>query len=121
MRHASLAILTDVVPGQWEAWMVASQSGDVAAYRRLLHAAVPLLRDAAMRHCADPAAVEPWVQDAIRTIHELRHTYQPPRPVAPWLLWVAELQAMERARRGVGVGGAVRRAVASVWPRLAPR
>jgi len=29
------------------------------------------------------------VQDALRTIHLLRHTYEPARPVRPWLVAIA--------------------------------
>lgn len=84
-------------PGLWEAWMVRAQAGDGAAYRQLLLAALPLLRDVAGRHCADPAAAERLVGAMVSTVHALRHTYQPGRPVRAWLAGVAELSAATTA------------------------
>lgn len=62
-------------PELWEAWMLRAQAGNESAYRQLLLAALPLLRDVAGRHLADKAATERLVGATVRTIHAFRHTY----------------------------------------------
>ncbi|WP_431270849.1 sigma-70 family RNA polymerase sigma factor [Dankookia sp. P2] len=85
--------------GEWEAWMVAAQAGDARAYDALLRAALPLLRGVARRRIRDAAEAEDAVQDALLTIHQLRHTYDPARPIRPWLVAICERRAIDRLRR----------------------
>lgn len=85
--------------GQWEGWMAAAQAGDARAYDRILHAILPLLRGIARRRIANPAEAEDAVQDALLTIHQLRHAYDPARPLRPWLVAIAERRAVDRLRR----------------------
>jgi RNA polymerase sigma-70 factor (ECF subfamily) len=85
--------------GAWEAWMAAAQAGDARAYDRLLRAALPYLRAVVRRRIADPAEAEDAVQDALLTIHRLRATYEPARPIRPWLAAIAERRAIDRLRR----------------------
>jgi RNA polymerase sigma-70 factor, ECF subfamily len=68
--------------GEWEAWMAAAQGGDARAYDTLLRAALPLLRNTARRR-----------------IHQLRHAYDPTRPIRPWLVAICERRAIDRLRR----------------------
>jgi len=79
--------------------MAAAQAGDAAAYEALLRAILPLLRRIARRRIAIPAEAEDAVQDALLTIHQLRHTYDPTRPIRPWLAAIAERRAVDRLRR----------------------
>ncbi len=85
--------------GEWESWMLAAQAGDGRAYDRLLRAALPFLRGIARRRIQNPAEAEDAVQDALLTIHQLRHTYDPTRPIRPWLVAIAERRAIDRLRR----------------------
>ncbi|MBX6374922.1 MAG: sigma-70 family RNA polymerase sigma factor [Acetobacteraceae bacterium] len=85
--------------GVWEAWMAAAQAGDARAYDALLRAALPLLRAAARRRIHDEHEAEDAVQDALLTIHRLRHTYDPSRPVRPWLAAICERRCIDRLRR----------------------
>lgn len=85
--------------GEWEAWMAAAQQGDAVAYDRLLRAMLPLLRGVARRRIRQPAEAEDAVQDALLTIHQLRHTYDPARPLRPWLVAITERRAIDRLRR----------------------
>lgn len=85
--------------GQWEGWMAAAQAGDAVAYDALLRAILPLLRNIARRRIANPAEAEDAVQDALLTIHRLRHTYDPARPIRPWLVAITERRAVDRLRR----------------------
>jgi len=79
--------------------MAAAQAGDAAAYNALLRAILPLLRNIARRRIANPAEAEDAVQDALLTIHRLRHTYDPARPIRPWLVAITERRAVDRLRR----------------------
>ena len=79
--------------------MVAAQAGDSRAYDSLLRAALPLLRSVARRRIRDPAEVEDAVQDAMLTIHQLRHAYDPTRPIRPWMTAICERRAIDRLRR----------------------
>lgn len=91
--------------GEWEAWMAAAQAGDARAYDRLLRAALPLLRAIARRRIQNAAEAEDAVQDALLTIHTLRHTYEPERPIRPWLVAICERRAIDRLRRHGRRGG----------------
>lgn len=79
--------------------MVAAQAGDARAYDRLLRAVLPLLRGVARRRISDPAEAEDAVQDALLTIHQLRHAYDGTRPIRPWLIAITERRAIDRLRR----------------------
>ena len=79
--------------------MVAAQAGDARAYDSLLRAALPLLRSVARRRIRDAAEAEDAVQDAMLTIHQLRHAYDPTRPIRPWMTAICERRAIDRLRR----------------------
>jgi RNA polymerase sigma-70 factor (ECF subfamily) len=83
---------------EWAALMAASQSGDAAAYRRLLTAITPYLRSIAARHHRERADTEDSVQDILLTIHAVRHTYDPARPFKPWLVAIARRRIIDRLR-----------------------
>lgn len=85
--------------GEWEAWMVAAQGGDARAYDRFLRAILPFLRAVIRRRIADPAEAEDAVQDTLLTLHQLRASYQPGRPIRPWLAAIAGRRAIDRLRR----------------------
>ena len=43
--------------------------------------------------------VEDVVQDSLLTLHRVRHTYEPGRPVRPWLAAIAARRAIDAMRR----------------------
>lgn len=43
--------------------------------------------------------MEDAVQDALVTLHRIRHTYEPGRPVRPWLAAIVTRRAIDMARR----------------------
>jgi RNA polymerase sigma-70 factor (ECF subfamily) len=88
--------VTDGQSQDWGRLMAAVQSGDRGAYVRLLHAILPNVRQAVSRHHATPERVEASVQDVLRTLHRLRHTYDPARPFANWLMAISEHRARLR-------------------------
>ncbi len=94
-NHAE-PIVRDV---DWTILMARAQDGDGAAYHRLLHEIAPYLRSLAARRHRDPNDVEDAVQDTLLTIHSIRHTYDPARPFAPWLVAIASRRFIDRLRR----------------------
>jgi len=105
LRRSSVVLLwpvtnshTDTAQDEWGLAMAAAQSGDAAAYRRLLTAITPYLRAMAARHHRDRADIEDSVQDILLTVHAVRHTYDPARPFKPWLVAIARRRIIDRLR-----------------------
>lgn len=85
------------------ALMAAAQRGDAGAYRVLLEQLRPWLQGYFRRRL--PAdLVEDAVQETMAAIHAKRHTYQPDRPIGPWIAaiarykWIDRLREMKRTR-----------------------
>jgi RNA polymerase sigma-70 factor (ECF subfamily) len=83
----------------WSILMARAQNGDRDAYRRLLNEITPYLRALSARRLYDPGDAEDVVQDVLLTVHEIRHTYDPTRPVGPWLVAIANRRIVDRLRR----------------------
>jgi len=77
--------------------MAAGQQGHAGAYRRLLGELREWLLQFYGRRLP-PAYVEDAVQDALLSIHEKRHTYDPTRPFGPWLNAIARYKWIDRLR-----------------------
>ena len=83
--------------------MAAAQRGDAGAYRLLLEQLRPWLQGY-FRRRLPPDLVEDAVQETMAAIHAKRHTYQPDRPIGPWIAaiakykWVDRLREMKRTR-----------------------
>ena len=88
----------------WSDLLAAAQRGDGRAYRAFLEAVLPFARAIARRHVRSEEAVEDAVQDALLTLHRVRHTYQPGRPVEPWLAAIVTRRAIDVARRSGRTG-----------------
>jgi RNA polymerase sigma-70 factor (ECF subfamily) len=84
---------------RWSQLMAAAQAGDARAYDTLLRDCLPLLRAICRARLRDPSDAEDAAQDALLTIHRVRHTYDPARPFRPWLAAIAERRAVDRGRR----------------------
>jgi RNA polymerase sigma factor (sigma-70 family) len=82
----------------WGALMARSQAGDRAAYRELLQALLPWLRQLAAARFRARQDIEDSVQDVLLTLHAIRHTYDPSRPFKPWLIAVARRRIVDRLR-----------------------
>lgn len=103
-QHKGRAVAGDD-DGRWEAWMVAAQAGDARAYDQLLRDCLPLLRGIARRRIRDTHEAEDAVQDTLLTIHRMIATYDPDRPLRPWIVAIAERRCVDRLRRrGRGAG-----------------
>ena len=84
---------------QWGELLAAAQRGDARAYRLFLESIVPFARAVARRRAVSDAAVDDIAQDALIAIHRVRHTYQPGRPVKPWLAAIIVRRSIDALRR----------------------
>ncbi|HEY5722650.1 MAG TPA: sigma-70 family RNA polymerase sigma factor [Allosphingosinicella sp.] len=83
----------------WGVLLAAAQAGDSDAYRKFLHSVLPFLRSVARARTRSDDVAEDAVQDALLTLHRVRHTYEPGRPVKPWLAAIAARRAIDAMRR----------------------
>ncbi len=80
-------------------WMALAQHGDAAAYRALLDDLGPALVRFLRRRLKDSQDLADAYQDTFLALHRARHTYQPPRPIEPWLFAIARNVAVDYDRR----------------------
>ena len=88
--------------GEWAALMRAANSGDGAAYERLLRELTPALRGMARRAIArsgSPLDAEDIVQETLIAIHLKRQTWISTEPLGPWLRAIARHKAIDALRR----------------------
>lgn len=90
----------------WGGWLAAAQRGDRDDYRRFLDAVTPFVRALARRRCRNDERAEDVVQEALITLHRIRHTYTPGRPVKPWIAAIVARRAIDAARRETRIAGA---------------
>ena len=85
-------------PQKWQRLMVASQAGQTRDYATLLREASGFIRAIARRHHRDPSIIEDVVQETLTSIHRVRHTYEPGRPVEPWIAAIAKARSIDMLR-----------------------
>jgi RNA polymerase sigma-70 factor (ECF subfamily) len=78
--------------------MAAVQDGEREAYRELLDDIGPLLTRFLRRRIA-AEDVEDVYQETLVTMHRARQTYDPSRPLEPWLFAIARNVAIDHNRR----------------------
>ena len=83
----------------WSKLMALAQDGDRQAYRTLLGEIEPYIRSIARRCFKHADDTEDAVQDVLLTVHAIRHTYDPARPFAPWLVAITNRRVIDRLRR----------------------
>ena len=88
---------------QWSEWMRAAQAGDAAAYARLLRELLPVVRAMLRREGVAGADLEDVTQEVLLTVHRVRHTYDPGRPLRPWLAAIASRRRIDALRRRIRV------------------
>jgi RNA polymerase sigma-70 factor (ECF subfamily) len=81
------------------ALLVAAQEGDRRAYAAFLNGVLPLLRRMGRGKLASAADMDDFVQDCLLSLHQARATYQPGRPVLPWLQAIARNRLSDALRR----------------------
>ena len=80
------------------------QAGDQEAYRQFLDEIGPVLFNFVRRRVFNPEMVRDVYQEVLLTLHKARHTYEPNRPLGPWLFTVTRnsiLDALGRNRKFV--------------------
>jgi RNA polymerase sigma-70 factor (ECF subfamily) len=91
------ADIPDGAATDWEAAMRASLAGDARAYAGLLRELDGWLRRYYRRRLPH-GLVDDTVQEALIAVHEKRHTYEPGRPVMPWVAAIARYKWIDRLR-----------------------
>ena len=88
---------------QWAAWLQAAMAGDATAYRKFLESVTPFLRAIASRRCAQLGTpvfeAEDIVQDVLLAIHLKRGTWDPSRPIGPWISAIVRNKVVDSFRR----------------------
>lgn len=84
---------------RWSDLLAAAQRGDSAAYRNFLESVAPFVRALARRRIWSEDMVEDVVQDSLLTVHRVRHTYEPGRPVEPWLAAIVGRRSIDAMRK----------------------
>lgn len=79
--------------------MARVQDGDRESCRVLLDDIGPMLTNFLRRRIADRYELEDVYQETLMAVFEARHTYQPSRPLEPWLFAIARNIAADHARR----------------------
>ncbi len=85
-------------------WMALVQAGDREAYRSLLDDLGPEVKTYLRRRLANSQELEDVYQEVVLAIHVSRHTYEPARPVEPWVFAIAAhvlARQLRRSRRRV--------------------
>ncbi len=86
-------------PATWSELMARAQAGDKAAYALLLRELSPLISRYVGRRIFNPATTEEVVQEILITIHRVRHTYDPERPLMPWVYAIASARTVDAIRK----------------------
>ncbi|MEQ1865714.1 MAG: sigma-70 family RNA polymerase sigma factor [Micropepsaceae bacterium] len=94
----SIEISGETPTARWQRLMVAAQTGDQRCYVTLLQEAAKFVRVIARRYHADAGAIEDVVQETLLSVHRIRHTYEPGRPVEPWIAAIAKARAIDALR-----------------------
>jgi RNA polymerase sigma-70 factor (ECF subfamily) len=86
--------------------MVRAQQGDSNAYVTLLRAITPRIRQLvrARRGFLHESDVEDVVQEVLLSVHAVRATYDPARPLMPWLSAIVRHRLADAGRRHVRQG-----------------
>ena len=88
---------------EWTDLMRAANSGDGAAYHRLLTVITPVLRATAQRGLARAGQptdqCEDIVQEILLAVHLKRHTWDPAAPFGPWLFAIARNKLIDSLRK----------------------
>lgn len=88
---------------QWADWMRGAIGGDTQAYNRFLVAVAPHLRAMARRRCeqfgAPAGEAEDVMQEVLLAVHLKRGTWDPAKPIGPWLSAIVRNKMIDSLRR----------------------
>ncbi|MEQ1755175.1 MAG: sigma-70 family RNA polymerase sigma factor [Micropepsaceae bacterium] len=83
---------------RWQRLMKAAQAAEPRAYAEFLREATSFIRVIARRYHNDASAIEDVVQETLIAVHRMRHTYEPGRPVEPWMAAITRARAIDALR-----------------------
>ena len=86
-------------------WMASAQNGDERAYQLLLETVQPMVFRYARRRLNSDEAAQDVCQDVLLTVHRARHTYEPGRPLEPWLFSIARTRLIDHLRKQRRISG----------------
>ena len=98
-------------------WMAEAQGGDRAAYRALLDDIGPMMQQFVRGRVRDAEEAKDVYQDVLLALHRARHTYEPARPLEPWLFSIA--RRVIARRRGERVARDARELLVHELPEIA--
>ena len=81
------------------ALMRSVQAGDQAAYAELLRLSLPIITRVVRAQRYSGLETDDIVQDALLSLHSVRHTYDPGRPYTPWLASIVRHRLIDAYRR----------------------
>jgi RNA polymerase sigma-70 factor (ECF subfamily) len=91
----------DPAETELSAQMQAYLDGEIEAFDALYAAFAGRLRGYLLSQCRDPTLADDLVQETFLQIHRSRRTYQPGRPVTPWIYAIARhVYLMKRRSAG---------------------
>jgi RNA polymerase sigma-70 factor (ECF subfamily) len=81
--------------------LLRAQAGDRVAYAQFLLQTRELVRPMLRQRIRSPALLDDLLQETLLSVHRSRHTYDPARPIGPWICAIAfnRLRDFGRARR----------------------
>ena len=87
--------------GNPEVLMARYQAGDFAAARALIDRVSPRLHRFLQLQSANRADADDLLQETWLRIHRVRHTYQPGRPLQPWIYAIARRVRVDHYRKAL--------------------
>ena len=93
-----------VADERWGELLAAAQRGDADAYRAFLASIIPFARAVARKRSGSEDMIDDVVQDVLLTVHRVRHTFEPGRPVKPWLAAIVTRRSIDVLRKRGRVG-----------------
>tara|TARA_Y100001937_G_scaffold128708_1_gene207066 strand:+ start:4429 stop:5031 length:603 start_codon:yes stop_codon:yes gene_type:complete len=79
--------------------MARAQTGDSAAYREFLETALPVVRRFIGNKIRDADWAEDIAQEVLVSIHRARASYDPERPIFPWIHAIAHRRFVDHMRK----------------------
>lgn len=83
---------------QWRELAGLAQTGDKAAYARLLREIAPYIRNLALKSIKDRDGVEDLVQEVLISVHKALPSYGAERPFMPWLMAIYSFRRTDYLR-----------------------
>ena len=84
---------------RWSQYMAAAHRGDKRLYERLLGELAAAIEGYVRSRFGRLTFTEDCVQECLLAIHNARHTYDPARPIRPWLFAIVRNKTVDLLRR----------------------